>query len=202
MSAIGRVSCLVPRTQHSAELLPRDAPLIRAPAEREAQVPALRRSAKRRCTASGTRDPYDLKKLSAACFEARFLAAAACNRSISEVISAIRSVSSSTESSERSCPISWVIFFLGLLSSSSMAMRPAPCSKAAHRLPATTPLANQMPRLFGKPVPTFPDHALSFGQGQIMEKVPSQMTVIGISKPGGPEVLLPETRNVPAPGPN
>src|SRR3979411_2540303 len=35
-----------------------------------------------------------------------------------------------------------------------------------------------------------------------MEKVPSQMTVIGISKPGGPEVLLPETRAVPAPGPN
>ena len=35
-----------------------------------------------------------------------------------------------------------------------------------------------------------------------MEKVPSQMTVIGISKPGGPEVLLPETRPVPTPGPN
>ena len=35
-----------------------------------------------------------------------------------------------------------------------------------------------------------------------MEKLPSQMTVIGISKPGGPEVLLPETRSVPAPGPN
>jgi putative PIG3 family NAD(P)H quinone oxidoreductase len=35
-----------------------------------------------------------------------------------------------------------------------------------------------------------------------MEKLPSQMTVIGISKPGGPEVLLPETRPVPAPGPN
>jgi len=34
-----------------------------------------------------------------------------------------------------------------------------------------------------------------------MEKVPSQMTVIGISKPGGPDVLLPETRAVPAPGP-
>src|ERR1700744_4217372 len=34
-----------------------------------------------------------------------------------------------------------------------------------------------------------------------MEKVPSQMTVIGISKPGGPEVLLPEVRAVPAPGP-
>src|ERR1700749_396657 len=33
-----------------------------------------------------------------------------------------------------------------------------------------------------------------------MEKVPAQMTVVGISKPGGPEVLLPETRAVPAPG--
>ena len=33
-----------------------------------------------------------------------------------------------------------------------------------------------------------------------MEKLPAQMTVIGISKPGGPEVLLPETRAVPAPG--
>jgi NADPH2:quinone reductase len=39
-------------------------------------------------------------------------------------------------------------------------------------------------------------------QGQIMEKLPSQMTVIGISKPGGPEVLLPETRAVPVPGPD
>src|SRR6478736_8086777 len=38
-------------------------------------------------------------------------------------------------------------------------------------------------------------------QGQIMEKLPAQMTVIGISKPGGPEVLLPETRAVPSPGP-
>ncbi len=34
-----------------------------------------------------------------------------------------------------------------------------------------------------------------------MDKLPAQMTVIGISKPGGPEVLLPETRAVPAPGP-
>src|SRR6201747_2424561 len=34
-----------------------------------------------------------------------------------------------------------------------------------------------------------------------MEKLPAQMTVIGISKPGGPEVLLPETRAVPKPGP-
>src|SRR6202049_1160523 len=35
-----------------------------------------------------------------------------------------------------------------------------------------------------------------------MEKLPAQMTVIGISKPGGPEVLVPETRIVPTPGPN
>ena len=35
-----------------------------------------------------------------------------------------------------------------------------------------------------------------------MEKVPSQMTVVAISKPGGPEVLLPERRSVPMPGPN
>jgi NADPH2:quinone reductase len=35
-----------------------------------------------------------------------------------------------------------------------------------------------------------------------MEKLPAQMTVIGISKPGGPEVLLPETRAVPTPGPD
>ena len=34
-----------------------------------------------------------------------------------------------------------------------------------------------------------------------MEKLPAQMTVIAISKPGGPEVLIPETRDVPKPGP-
>src|ERR1700694_794583 len=44
-------------------------------------------------------------------------------------------------------------------------------------------------------------NSLGLSQGQIMEKPPAQMTVIGISKPGGPEVLLPETRPVPAPGP-
>jgi NADPH2:quinone reductase len=33
-----------------------------------------------------------------------------------------------------------------------------------------------------------------------MEKLPAQMTVIAISKPGGPEVLIPETRPVPQPG--
>jgi NADPH2:quinone reductase len=35
-----------------------------------------------------------------------------------------------------------------------------------------------------------------------MEKLPAQMTVIGISKPGGPEVLLPESRALPVPGPH
>src|SRR5579872_716826 len=40
---------------------------------------------------------------------------------------------------------------------------------------------------------------LASRRGQIMEKIPAQMTVIGISKPGGPEVLLPETRPVPSP---
>ncbi len=35
-----------------------------------------------------------------------------------------------------------------------------------------------------------------------MEKLPAQMTVVAISKPGGPEVLVPETRAVPSPGPN
>jgi NADPH2:quinone reductase len=35
-----------------------------------------------------------------------------------------------------------------------------------------------------------------------MQQLPAQMTVIGISKPGGPEVLLPETRAVPKPGPD
>jgi NADPH:quinone reductase len=34
-----------------------------------------------------------------------------------------------------------------------------------------------------------------------MEQLPAQMTVIGISTPGGPEVLIPETRAVPKPGP-
>src|SRR5271169_766194 len=47
-----------------------------------------------------------------------------------------------------------------------------------------------------------PSHFPSVSQGQIMEKLPAQMTVIGISKPGGPEVLLPETRAVPLPGPD
>jgi NADPH:quinone reductase len=35
-----------------------------------------------------------------------------------------------------------------------------------------------------------------------MQQLPAQMTVIGISRPGGPEVLLPETRPIPKPGPD
>ena len=33
-----------------------------------------------------------------------------------------------------------------------------------------------------------------------MEKLPAQMTVVAISKPGGPEVLVPEQRSLPVPG--
>src|SRR6185312_1411458 len=97
----------------------------------------------------------------------------------------------STESSERSCPISWLIFFLGL-SSSSMAMNPAQ-AKWSGPWGGCQPAASCLIR----------DRRLPHvSQGQIMEKLPEQMTVIGISKSGGPEVLVPETRPVPAPGPN
>ena len=35
-----------------------------------------------------------------------------------------------------------------------------------------------------------------------MDKLPTQMTAVAISKPGGPEVLIPEQRPVPTPGPH
>lgn len=35
-----------------------------------------------------------------------------------------------------------------------------------------------------------------------MDKLPAQMTVVAISRPGGPEVLVPEQRAVPQPGPD
>src|SRR5436190_4160960 len=114
---------------------------------------------------------------------------ATCSRSISEVISAMRSASSSTDSSDRSCPISWVTFFLGL-SSSSIAMRSPPCSSLREAV------ASRSAAGYSETSPNSP----AFSQGQTMEKLPAQMTVIGISKPGGPEVLLPETRAVPSPG--
>src|ERR1700682_3003137 len=85
---------------------------------------------------------YVLKKLFAASFDARFLVAACCSRSISAFRSAMRSVSSSTDSSDRSCPISWVTFFLGL-SSSSAAMRLLRARRSPWRLPAAAWLANQ-----------------------------------------------------------
>src|ERR1700709_2685229 len=69
-----------------------------------------------------------------------------------------------------------------------MAMRVPICSVV--RLPAWAWLANQGALRHSR-----------LSQGQIMEKLPAQMTVIGISKPGGPEVLKPETRAVPVPGP-
>src|SRR5438874_8522050 len=47
-----------------------------------------------------------------------------------------------------------------------------------------------------------PFQLLPLAQGQIMEKLPAQMTVVAISKPGGPEVLVPERRALPVPGPN
>src|SRR6201981_1186896 len=72
-----------------------------------------------------------------------------------------------------------------------MAMGLLPARRSPGRVPAATRLANAGA--------AFKISRIS--QGQIMEKLPAQMTVIGISKPGGPEVLLPETRPVPTPGP-
>jgi NADPH2:quinone reductase len=62
--------------------------------------------------------------------------------------------------------------------------------RSVKRLQAEAWLANQVPL-----------QSIRISQGKNMEKLPAQMTVIGISKPGGPEVLVPETRAVPAPGP-
>ncbi|MHC2337830.1 putative PIG3 family NAD(P)H quinone oxidoreductase [Bradyrhizobium sp. USDA 4454] len=44
-----------------------------------------------------------------------------------------------------------------------------------------------------------PSPILSTDQGRTMPNLPAQMTVVAISKPGGPEVLVPETRAVPVP---
>src|SRR6516164_956114 len=142
---------------------------------------------------------HDLKKLLAASREARFLVAASFSRSISAVSSAMRSLSSSSDNSDRSCPISWLIFFRGR-SSSSLAIAlssswpglcwPTLSWHTVTRLPAVFRLANQAVSL------------LSVSEGQTMEKLPAQMTVVAISKHGGPEVLVPETRPVPKPGPD
>jgi hypothetical protein len=65
---------------------------------------------------------YRLKNWSAAEREARLPAMSASSREISSCISYTRAASSSTESKLKSCPISWVIFFFGLSSSSIAAM--------------------------------------------------------------------------------
>src|SRR6266581_9482974 len=62
--------------------------------------------------------------------------------------------------------------------------------RSVKRLQAEAWLANQVPL-----------QSIRISQGKNMEKLPAQMTVIGISRPGGPEVRVPETRAVPAPGP-
>jgi putative PIG3 family NAD(P)H quinone oxidoreductase len=130
-----------------------------------------------------------LKKLFAASRDARFLLIASCSRASSSFKSAMRSVNSSTESKDKSCPISCVTFFLGR-SSSSLAIA-TPHFRELNRLPAGRPLANQLPV-----------EREAFLQGQIMEKLPAQMTVVAISKPGGPDVLVPEARPLPQPGPD
>src|ERR1700678_1728702 len=88
MSVIGRH---MPRMLRSALAVPL---LIRGPASFCAQVmvPALRRIAEKALHRVRDTRLHDLKKLFAASFEARFLVAAACNRSISEFRSATRSV--------------------------------------------------------------------------------------------------------------
>jgi len=84
---------------------------------------------------------------------------------------------------------------------------------SVNRLPLATRLANQCridtvvqpshPRPSANSAATTANVGLwdtHLPQGYIMDKLPEQMTVIGISKPGGPEVLKPETRAVPVPG--
>src|ERR1035437_4589855 len=78
---------------------------------------------------TGTVQAYRLKNWSAAEREARLPAMSASSREISSCINCTRAASSSTESRLRSCPISWVIFFFGLSSSSIAAMR---ASKTCH----------------------------------------------------------------------
>src|SRR5215470_6739612 len=89
--------------------------------------------------ASGTqvavksRGNHFLKKVSAALREACLLAIEASRRAISSLSSAMRSLSSLTERSAKSCPISCVIFFLGRSSSSSfIANVPMPSLTCLH----------------------------------------------------------------------
>ena len=68
-------------------------------------------------------ESYDLKKLFAASFDARFLVMATCSRSISEFISAMRSASSSTDTNPPDLVadfLSWLVVILARHAVSSL----------------------------------------------------------------------------------
>src|SRR5207302_3618728 len=98
-----------------------------------------------------------------------------------------------------SCPISWVGFFFGTKSS----------SMATSGLASTQPIASH-PALYQRLRPDCHTGRLrlyrragSTGAEDFrpMTSLPSRMTAIAIRSPGGPEVLVPEERAVPSPGP-
>src|SRR3954451_10035469 len=141
MSVSGRVSCgtLSPSPRPSAQLRTgAGAHSHREKSSREPATPSLRKTAR---TAYGSRPPpgrqllfraYFLKTLFGASREARFFVAALSSLVISPLSSATPSVSSSTDKSERSCPMSWLIFLRGRSSSSiAILVPPAFASQAA-----------------------------------------------------------------------
>jgi len=103
------------------------------------------------------------------------------SRSISEFTTDAASVNSSTDSSEVLADL--VGDFLPRLSSSSAGHAFLLALGGSRRVASFEPAWLIRSRL-----------SIRISQGQIMEKAAPQMTVVGISKPGGPEVLLPETR--------
>src|SRR5437588_3596512 len=111
----------------------------------------------------------------------------ASSRAISSLSSPIRSVSSRTESSASSCPISWTTFFFGRSSSSNAGMARLRGRNVARAAPVVTcRAANYEQRVH---------------QGCPAMTLPATMTAIAIRAPGGPEMLVPEQRPMPAPGP-
>ena len=113
----------------------------------------------------------------------------------------MRSPSSSIDNKARSCPISWTSFswdgrrhrWLASPAPSLSACVFAIAENSRTAFPCHTPLPPG-PRAT-KPPPQFPstlkDH---------MSSIPATMTAIGISAPGGPEMLVPVDRPVPQPG--
>src|SRR5207248_4993664 len=122
---------------------------------------------------------------------ALFFASAISSRPISSLRSAMRSASSPTESSARSCPSSWVTFFFGSVSSSIEGLR----SAFRARRHSTSPL-----RLSHRSHASIPPRLFGISRGDPMAPLPSRMTAIAIRAPGAPDVLVPEERPVPAPG--